>query len=1808
MKTLVKHFKLFVIGLFCLLIAAASILAIVPAMAQDSYTGEFIGATLPLGTNLEEETNTYNLDGTKNNNSVSTGIPQLTILTHGYGSDASNWSNPYEFFSSSRKHDPNADNEIFSYDPDSLIEQLRVFSGGADVYLARYEKNDNTKFFLYECTPKAEAFANLKTKDIDDITDADLESITYVPDGSPSIKELTDISNHIIVVFEAVKPWEGNDYIYDQLNLVLDKLIYNIKVLSNGILPRINLIGHSRGGITNMQYVLDHPDLVASVFSMGAPYEGSKLGQSEWILNKLSMSADPNNKNWTQGVEDILNEDLYNSYRDEWNNNYEKYQHINFHPIAGYSSLNFVNKIINKDEFYVADWLKAVATTVNILNFEKAAIFLIKAGSLENDIFNISDEGFWEVVDILDDIIVKDDWDIFTNEWTVYDDLFINVESQLAYGYEGDNIHREWRKFNIFEGNFDKVAQCNTPIVHNLETRDVKIIKYILANIETGSNLEYMTSDRENNTVSIEGYYGVLPTENYVIPATIKNKTVSSIGSYAYADNFYNKNITTVTIPASVTSIEGGAFYGCTQLENVIFETGSKLTSIGPEAFAGCTNLTSITLPDSITTISSDAFTGCSSLSNFTIGKNVSNLSPTAFRGCTSLTSFSVNTENTLFTSNSGVLFSKDLQQLVLYPLGKSSTTYTLPNATTEILINAFAGNKYLTTVNLNMTEILRENAFYGCSNLSSITGNYVNFVEIDALAETYWYKNNSSSYITLGNALIKYHGSENEIELKDYFSISEFAFAFNDNILKVIIDDNIVNIGSLAFYGCQNLQEVQLLNPNNIIFIGDATFEYNSENRKIYVPQTLYNEYLSNDFWQLYSNDILVHETNITFDHNGGTGNTSGSVYYQDYLDLPDSTRDGYYLEGWYDNESLEGDPFNEQTPWNSMDETVTFYAKWTPLEYLITYHTNGGYLNETTEIYTVENAVTYAIPTKTGFTFAGWYYDAGLTQYAGTGFSAGEIGDKVLYAKWSGNTYTIELDLNDDAKDPASASSTTASVIFNQNFTLPTATRNGYIFNGWATADGELYTLENGSSLKPWDIAQDTMLYANWTRKQFYVKVNANGTISWLGTDGFSDDQTPIEYGSEFMTATEIEQAFNPEKISYKDGHKFTYFTLEDGTKFTSWTEVPDLGPDGTIICIYANYTPEINFNIMFRISQGELLTADYGESISLIPAPDRIGYTFKYWMVADVNVAPNNSIYVGTHLAPGTAFNYTVMPDLSIGVEEDGRSIVLDAYYEPNIYNVSFETEYVEPPTTMSVVYDSTPTLPVLETPGRTFLGWYTEEDGNGDQITNDEGTLTSERWNIASDCTLYAAWDTEDYTITYYLNGGQYADGESNPTSYTIDTETFELVDPVRDGYRFMGWYPDSDFSEDRVYSIPQGSYEDQSLYAQWNKLYLLQFSEDGYISSYRNIEGIYGETVSLPNLSNKGYTWDGYEMGASYIITGNRTFYLTEKSMPEVYNSSSGYYEIWTYNQLNSIRNYRSSKHMLMASITMPTTSSWTPIPRFTGTFDGNSYIISGMTISYGLSSPTTTVSRSTYGLFEENAWTIKNLTLSQAEIALYTYYATYSNVPVYGGLIAAKNTGTISYCNVYGSFFQFAAVVAEIESYSGAICGYNTGRIEYCEAFEVGIQLTTGYGGGIVGHNKGGTITHCNVGLSTVSCYQEFRNDTEDGYTADHYAAAGGIVGYAEGGTISYCDVAGDVDVAYNGFSSESRSLAPELGIIAGRSTNATTYIANVADGEISAINGLNVIKWTTGALWWKEEHSWDQAQYAKGNNVGRYV
>ena len=95
---------------------------------------------------------------------------------------------------------------------------------------------------------------------------------------------------------------------------------------------------------------------------------------------------------------------------------------------------------------------------------------------------------------------------------------------------------------------------------------------------------------------------------NVVIPESVTyNGTtypVTNIWSFA----FYECNLTSITIPNSVTSIGIYAFYGCTGLTGITIP--NSVTSIGEVAFYGCSGLTSITIPNSVTSIGDYAFYG----------------------------------------------------------------------------------------------------------------------------------------------------------------------------------------------------------------------------------------------------------------------------------------------------------------------------------------------------------------------------------------------------------------------------------------------------------------------------------------------------------------------------------------------------------------------------------------------------------------------------------------------------------------------------------------------------------------------------------------------------------------------------------------------------------------------------------------------------------------------------------------------------------------------------------------------------------------------------------------------------------------------------------------------------------------------------------------------------------------------------------------------------------------------------------------------------------------------------------------------
>ena len=84
----------------------------------------------------------------------------------------------------------------------------------------------------------------------------------------------------------------------------------------------------------------------------------------------------------------------------------------------------------------------------------------------------------------------------------------------------------------------------------------------------------------------------------------------------------------------------------------------------------------------------------------------------------------------------------------------------------------------------------------------------------------------------------------------------------------------------------------------------------------------------------------------------------------------------------------------------------------------------------------------------------------------------------------------------------------------------------------------------------------------------------------------------------------------------------------------------------------------------------------------------------------------------------------------------------------------------------------------------------------------------------------DVIVDGSWSIIDYSISYELNGGALREGDSNPDSYTVETPTFTLCEPVKDRYVFEGWYTNDAFTGDAVKSVAKGSTGDMTLYAKW----------------------------------------------------------------------------------------------------------------------------------------------------------------------------------------------------------------------------------------------------------------------------------------------------------------------------------------------------------------------------------------------------
>ena len=187
-------------------------------------------------------------------------------------------------------------------------------------------------------------------------------------------------------------------------------------------------------------------------------------------------------------------------------------------------------------------------------------------------------------------------------------------------------------------------------------------------------------------------------------------------------DNFKEK-IQTVVIKQGVNNIGGGAFHDCINLTSVTVP--SSVTTFAPLAFYGCSSLSSINIPNGVESIEYNAFQGCNSLSSITIPSSVTYIELSdkyfnAFAYCGGLTSIIVESGNPNYDSRNdcNAIIETSTNTLIA---GCKNTI--IPNTVSSIAHHAFSGRINMTSMTIpNSVTSIGDNAFGGCTNLLTFT------------------------------------------------------------------------------------------------------------------------------------------------------------------------------------------------------------------------------------------------------------------------------------------------------------------------------------------------------------------------------------------------------------------------------------------------------------------------------------------------------------------------------------------------------------------------------------------------------------------------------------------------------------------------------------------------------------------------------------------------------------------------------------------------------------------------------------------------------------------------------------------------------------------------------------------------------------------------------------------------------------------------------------------------------------------------------------------------------------------------------
>lgn len=364
------------------------------------------------------------------------------------------------------------------------------------------------------------------------------------------------------------------------------------------------------------------------------------------------------------------------------------------------------------------------------------------------------------------------------------------------------------------------------------------------------ANIFYIGDRSFENCESLE--YFILPDSVEKIGFSVfkdcvnlKNINLSSRLNIIPSKTFFNnQKLTKVVSTSTIRSIESSAFDGCIKLVNINTINDASLIGekafknceslevvnfdnvqiIEEETFYNCLNIKNVSLKN-VKTLNKNCFNSCVGLESFYIEEKVNFIDKTAFDNCLNLENFVINNSND-YLVNDGVLYNKELTELICYPQGKKDTNFEILKDINNISTNGLYLNKYIENITVEVGNL----------SFSSENGILYNY---DKTILFRYPSAKSESEVTLQNGLLK---------------LKELSFSYNSNVEILTIPKSVTSIEKGSLFGTYNLKTL------NIPFIGESR----DNNKFIGYIFGAENYYLNDNYVSYNLTDITISDDRI--------------------------------------------------------------------------------------------------------------------------------------------------------------------------------------------------------------------------------------------------------------------------------------------------------------------------------------------------------------------------------------------------------------------------------------------------------------------------------------------------------------------------------------------------------------------------------------------------------------------------------------------------------------------------------------------------------------------------------------------------------------------------------------------------------------------------------------------------------------------------------------------------------------------------------------------------------------------------------